>query len=352
MTRLSKASPARKKASRNRRQGRQTKPIRTAGKSALQRNPQDPAFGRGEQTCQHRLDRKHPQNPVSKLKLHGRLRITGPPTKQKLKLQTRIAKTKLSLPRLKPIPVLDCFVAVVEIVNSFRTFAVCARGPLDAIVIRSPVESRADASDPGILLTFSFFLLTVITSADYCFCAAAFCCPRLCRRGPPVPCFALSRRHSSTTSTALGGESKYLDDQLLGCFLSLIHVSSFLVGRLSVSVCPDWFGLRRHSRLGRPGDDALGKPTARTFLHSEPLARASHHARDRRTVHLRLVARHALRQQCYWRSALVDHCLRDSAFPGSRCRIDRLLSGVLRWSASATHAARTTATQLNELGKQ
>src|SRR6476660_2482937 len=120
MTRLSKASPARKKAIRNRRQRRQTKPIRTAGKSALRRNPQDPAFGRGEQTCQHRLDRKHPQNPVSKLKLHARLRITGPPTKQKLKLQNRIAKTKPSLPRLKRIPVLDCFVAVVETVGRLR----------------------------------------------------------------------------------------------------------------------------------------------------------------------------------------------------------------------------------------
>jgi len=218
--------------------------------------------------------------------------------------------------------------------------------------MRSPVESRADASDPGILLTFSFFLLTVITSADYCFCAAAFCCPRLCRRGPPVPCFALSRRNFSTTSTALGGESERLDDQLLGCFLSLIHIFALLLGRLSVSIRPDWHGLWRNSRLGRPGDDALGKPTGRALLHSKPLARTSRHVGDRRTFRLRLVARHALRQQCSWRSALADHRLWDSAFAGSRGRIDWLLSGVLRWSAPAPRSPRATAILLNELGNE
>ena len=217
--------------------------------------------------------------------------------------------------------------------------------------MRSPVESRPDASDPGILLTFFCFLLTVITSADYCSCAAAFCSPRLCRRRSAFSCFALPRRNRSTTSTALGRQPEYLDDQLLGCFLSLVHASALLLGRLSVSVCPDWSGLWRHSRLGRFGDDALGKPTGRTFLHPKPLARASHHVGDRRTFHLRLVARHALRQQCSGRSALVNHRLRHAAFPGSRCRIDRLLSGVLRWSASATHETRTTATQLERIRK-
>ncbi len=189
------------------------------------------------------------------------------------------------------------------------------------------MESCADASDPRILLTFSFFFLTVITSADYCFCAAAFCSPRFCRRGSAFPCFALPRRNCSTASTALGRQPEYLADQLLGCFLSLIHASALLLGRLSVSVCPDWSGLWRHSRLGRFGGDALGKPIGRTFLHPKPLARASHHVGDRRTFRLRLVARHTLRQQCSWRSALVDHRLRHAAFPGSRCRIDRLLSG-------------------------
>src|SRR4029077_13313040 len=124
--------------------------------------------------------------------------------------------------------------------------------------MRSAMESHADASDPGILLTFSVFLLTVITSADYCFCAAAFCSPRLCRRGPPVPCFALSRRNCSTPSTGLGRQPEYLDDRLLGCVLSLIHVSAVLLDRLSVSIRPDWHRLWRNSRLGRPGGDPLG----------------------------------------------------------------------------------------------
>ena len=188
--------------------------------------------------------------------------------------------------------------------------------------------------------------------ADYCFCAAAFCSPRLCRRGSPFACFALPRRHCSTASTGLGGQPECVDDRLLGCFLSFIHVFAFLLGRLSVSIRPDWYGLWRHSWLARADDYPLGKPTGRTFLHAEPLARTSRHVGDCRTFRLRLVARYALRQQCSWRSALADQRLRDSAFPGSRCRIDRLLSRVLRWSASARWAPRATAIQLNELGKQ
>ena len=206
------------------------------------------------------------------------------------------------------------------------------------------MESCADASDPRILLTFSFFLLTVINGADYCFCAAAFCSPRFCRRGSPFSCFALPRRNCSTASTALGREPECVDDQLLGCFLSFIHASALFLARLSVSIRADWCGLWRHSRLGRPGNNALGKPIGRTFLHAKPLARAFHHVGDRRTFHLRLVAGHALRQQCYQRSALADHRLRDSAFPRSRCRIDRLLPGLLCWSAPADHAPRATTT--------
>jgi hypothetical protein len=203
-----------------------------------------------------------------------------------------------------------------------------------------------------ILLTFFSFLPTVITSADYCFCAAAFCSPRLCRRGSAFACLALPGRNFSTTSTALGREPECVDDQFFGCFLSLIHASALLLGRLSISVRPDWHGLWRHSRLGRPGDDTVGKPTAWTLLHPEPLARAFHYGGDRRAFRLRLVARNALWQQRSWRSALANHGLWHAAFPGSCCRIDRLLSGVLSWSASATHAARTTAIQLNESGKQ
>ena len=146
------------------------------------------------------------------------------------------------------------------------------------------MQSRADASDLGILLTFSFFLLTVISGADYCFCAAAFCSPRLCRRGSAFPCFALPRRNRSTTSTALGRQPECVDDQLLGCFLSLIHVSALLLGRLSVSVRPDWYGLWRHSRLGRPGDYPLGKPTAKDF--STPQAAGSRFSSRWRSPHV------------------------------------------------------------------
>ena len=130
------------------------------------------------------------------------------------------------------------------------------------------------ARPPGAPSSSYFFLLPSYRyhRADYCFCAAAFCSPRLCRRGSPFPCFALSRRHCSTTSTALGRQPECVDDQLLGCFLSFIHVFAFLLGRLSVSIRPDWYGLWRHSWLARAGDYPLGKPTGRTFLHAEPLA--------------------------------------------------------------------------------
>src|SRR6476661_1560567 len=129
--------------------------------------------------------------------------------------------------------------------------------------MRSPVESHADAPDPGILLLFPPSFLPLL-GADYCFCAAAFCSPRLCRRGSAFPCVALPRRNGSTPSTALGRQPECLDDRLLGSVLSLIHISALLLGRLSVSIRPDWYGLWRYSRLGRLGDDPLGKPTTRT----------------------------------------------------------------------------------------
>src|SRR5262245_37209487 len=76
-------------------------PTRTLGKSALQRNPQGRAFGRGERKRQPRLDRKHPQNLVLKPKLHERLRIIGLPKKPGLTLHSRVAKTKPLQPRRK-----------------------------------------------------------------------------------------------------------------------------------------------------------------------------------------------------------------------------------------------------------
>jgi hypothetical protein len=177
-----------------------------------------------------------------------------------------------------------------------------------------------------------------ISGADHSFWPAAFCSARLGRRGFAFPCVALPRRHCSTASTALGRQPKCVGDQLFGRFLSLVHVASFFLGRVSLSICPDWNELWRHSRFARFSDDSLGKPRRRTFLHAEPLARIDHHVGNRRTFCLRLVARHAFRQRCVSRSALVDHGLWDAAFTGSRCRIDWLLSGLLYRSASATHA--------------
>src|ERR1043166_1009812 len=78
------------------------KPTRTLGKSALWRNPQGPAFGRGKQIRRHALDRKRPQSLVLKLKLLEQLRTIRPPKKQGLKLHSQIAKAKPS-PHLRRI---------------------------------------------------------------------------------------------------------------------------------------------------------------------------------------------------------------------------------------------------------
>ena len=185
-----------------------------------------------------------------------------------------------------------------------------------------------------------------ISGADHPSWTAAFCSPCIDRRGFAFPCFALPRRHGSTASTALGRESKCVDDQRLGCSLSLLHLPALLLARVSLSICAYWSGGWRHPRPARFSDDSLGKPTRRTFLYSEPLARIDRHVGNRSTFRLRLVACHALRQQRSRRSALADHGVRNAAFPGSRFRIDRLLSGLLHWSAPASHAPRATAHQL------
>src|SRR5205814_2618628 len=137
-------------------------------------------------------------------------------------------------------------------------------------------------------------------------CTVAFCSPPRERRCFAFPCIALPRWHCSTASPTLGCQPKCLDDQPLGPSLSLLHLADLLLARDSLSICSDWYGFWRHSWLARFGDDSLGKPTGRTFLHSEPLARASRHAGNRSTVCLRLVARHALRQQRSRRPTLVD----------------------------------------------
>src|SRR6266513_29710 len=182
--------------------------------------------------------------------------------------------------------------------------------------------------------------------ADHPFCPAVFCSPRRERRSFTFPCFAVPRRHCSTTRPTLGCQPKCLDDQPLGRSLSLLHFPDLLLARDSLSICSDWYGFWRHSWLPRFGDDPLGKPTGRTFLHSEPLARASRHAGNRSTFGLRLVARHALRQQRSRRPTLADDHLRNGAFPGGRCRVNRLLSRLLHWSASPSRASRATTRQI------
>src|SRR5215831_12453823 len=96
--------------------------------------------------------------------------------------------------------------------------------------------------------------------ADHCLCAAHFRFVRLGRRGFAFTCFTLPRRHCAPTSTKLGHHSERLDDQLLGHFLSFVHVAAFHLGRLSFSIRPDWNGHWRHSRSARIDADSVGKP--------------------------------------------------------------------------------------------
>ena len=188
----------------------------------------------------------------------------------------------------------------------------------------------------------SYFLNFPSTSyfpcADHHFYAAAFCSSRIRWGNFAFSCFALPRRYCSTAGTALGRQPECVGDQLLGRFLSLVHVAALLLGRVSVSICADRYGLRSHSRSARLSDDSLGKPRRRIVLHSESLARVSHCIGNRCTFCVWLVARHALRQWRSRRSALVDHGLWNTAFPGSRRRIDSLLSGLLHWSSPAPYA--------------
>src|SRR5215471_1585724 len=84
-----------------RRRQKPMKPTRTLGNSALWPSRQDPAFGSGEVTRQHRLNPKHAQSLVLDLKLRVQLRIIGPPKKQSLKLYSPIAIANPSRPRRK-----------------------------------------------------------------------------------------------------------------------------------------------------------------------------------------------------------------------------------------------------------
>jgi hypothetical protein len=184
-------------------------------------------------------------------------------------------------------------------------------------------------------------LRATISGADHHFCAAASCSSRIRRGSFAFSCFTLSRRHCPTAGTALGCQPEHVGDQLFGRFLSLVHVAAFLLGRVSLSICADRYGLWSHTRSARFSDDSLGGPTRRTFLHSEPLARVDRHVGNRSPFCVRLVARHALRQrrQRSRRAALGDHSLRNTTFPRSRRRTDRLLSRLFHWSAPVTRAA-------------
>ena len=197
-----------------------------------------------------------------------------------------------------------------------------------------PARSREASRSSSFLLFPSCFLI-YICRAHHPRCAAALCSVRPDRRDFAFACFALPRWHCPPASKTLGCQHERVDDQFFGRFLSLFHLAAFLLGRISVSVRPDWNGNWRHSRIARLGADSLGKPSPRTLLHSQPLARVHYRIRHRSTRCVRLVARYASWQR-HGQSALVDHSLRHAAFPGSRRRIDSVLFGLLHRSAPAS----------------
>ena len=200
----------------------------------------------------------------------------------------------------------------------------------------------AAVSDPP---TLSYFFLLpsyfYFRRANHSHCATAFCSVRPGWSDLAFACFALPRGHRPPASTSLGREHECLDDQLLGRFFPLFHLAAFLLGRISFSIRPDWNSGWRPSRIARSGAHALGRPSRRTFLYSEPLARTHRCIRDRSTCPLRLVARYA-----HWkqpgRSTVANHGLRHAVFAGGRCGFNRLLSDLLHWSAVAPHPPRAT----------
>ena len=94
---------------------KQTNPSRILGKSALQRNREDRAFGRDEQRRrrQRPLQHKHRRRVLLKLKLHDQLRTTNPPKKPGPKLHRRITEAKPSQASRKISPKRNHVVALV-----------------------------------------------------------------------------------------------------------------------------------------------------------------------------------------------------------------------------------------------
>jgi hypothetical protein len=179
-------------------------------------------------------------------------------------------------------------------------------------------------------------LVLISVGADNLFRPAAFCSPRLCRRDFALACFALPRRHGSSARPGLGHHHECVDDQFLRRFLSLLHLAALLLARADFAICPGWYGRRRSSGLARFDTDPMGKPSRRIFLHAQPLARSCHHAGNRSTSYLRLVARHA--SELFRSATLVFVGFRNPTFCRSRCRLDRLLFGLRNRTTYSNHA--------------
>ena len=177
--------------------------------------------------------------------------------------------------------------------------------------------------------------------ADHSFRSAAFCSSRLRRSDFAFPCFALSRRHRSPARPSLGRHHECVGDQFLRRFLSLLHLPDLLLARADFAICLDWYGPWSRTRFIGFDIDPLGKPTGRILLHAQPLARPSHHAGNRSTSCLWLVARLAPRRARQSTLAFVG--VRNPTFCRSRCRLDRLLFGLRNRSACSNRAPRERA---------
>ena len=179
-------------------------------------------------------------------------------------------------------------------------------------------------------------LVLASAGADHPFRAAAFCSPRLCRHYFALACFALPRRNRSSARPALGRYHECVGDQFLRRFLSLLCLPDLLLAWPDFAICPGWDGHWRRSWHARFDRDPMGKPSRRIFLHAQPLARSSHHAGNRSSSCLWLVARRAPRRAR--RTTLVFVRVGEPTFCRSRRGLDRLLSGLRDRSSYSNRA--------------